>query len=185
MDFVQELIYYTKYIPNTKFNVLSKIIPFLVEPILDLGCHIGDTFYYMKFKGYIVGIDVHSDYFSKCIERGIYQDLIELNLKDLPISRARFGCVTAFFVLEHLEKRDGLILLDKMEKLGENNVVVVPLGHRSQESVDGNTFQKHLSSWFVKDFLDRGFQVKVCWALTIKRVLPYRLILGVRKNEED
>ena len=183
MNLNKELIYLTKYVPRTKFNELHNLKPYFVDPILDLGCWIGDTFYYMKLKGDIVGIDIHAKYFLKCIERKIYRLLVESDVLHLPKYFSYFGCITAFSILEHLKKKDGFILLDKMKALGKNNIIIVPLGSFPQESPDENPYQKHISTWFPEDFVSEGFKVKICYNLSVKQFPFYKIILGVRVNE--
>jgi len=134
----------------------------------------------MKFKGDITGVDIQSKYFPICQRRGIYQTLIEADLRTLNTEiLTGFGCVTSFFVLEHLRKDDGLNLIEKMKILGKNVLVVVPKGFRIQESPDGNPFQEHLSAWSEEDLLKAGFKVTEAWALTIKKVVPYKILFGV------
>jgi len=91
----------------------------------------------------------------------------------------KYGCVTCFFVLEHLKKDDGLALLEKMKKIGKNVLVIVPKGFRPQESPDGNPYQEHLSAWRRNDLLKAGFDVTEAWALTIKKLIPYKILFGI------
>lgn len=183
MNVLRNLIHLTKYVPHSKFWMLNKMKPFLIDPILDLGCHIGDTFYYMKFHGDIVGIDVHRDYFATCRKRNIYRELVHMDLNELSSNYGWFGCVTCFFVLEHLSKHEGCVLMDKMRHLGKQNVIMVPHGFRTQECVDGNPFQRHRSGWMPSDLIEQGFHVYPCRAFSVQRFPGYKIMIGVRTNE--
>lgn len=179
----RNIIYSTKLIPYTKFWALDKVRHLFKEPILDLGCHIGDTFWYMKISGDITGIDIYEEYFKICLEREIYKKLIQMDLKDLPESFGEYNCVTAFFLLEHMSREDGLELLRKMEIMGQNIVILVPYGESVQESPDPNICQKHISTWYPEDFNQWGFQTSTCIQLSIKKFLkfPYKIILATKE----
>lgn len=180
----RDLIHLTKFIPYTRFHALNKVKHIIKDPVLDLGCHIGDTFWYMKFNGDITGIDIYEPYFKKCRERKIYNKLIKLNLNDLPENYGKYGCVTAFFVLEHMPKEDGLRLLAKLDNYSENTVLLTPDGISEQESPDENAYRSHISSWYPKDFTSRGYTVSKCIQLSIKKIrqFPYRIILATKKG---
>lgn len=177
-------MYLTKFIPYTKFWALDKIKHLLREPILDLGCHIGDTFWYMKISGDITGVDIFEQYFQICLKRKIYRRLIQMDLSDLSEDFGRYGSVTAFFLLEHMSRGEGLELLRKMEVIAGNVIVMLPYGESPQESPDGNPYQKHVSVWYPEDFVRRGFRiVSICRQLTVRKI-PNNLILAVRDNEK-
>ncbi len=180
----REMVYLTKFIPHTKFWALDKIRHLFKEPILALGCHIGDTFWYMKMSGDITGSDVFEQYFQTCIKRKTHKRLIKMDLNNLTEDFGKYGCVTAFFLLEHMSKEDGLELLRKMDILGENIVILVPYGVSDQETPDSNVYQRHVSAWYPEDFTQRGFQISVCVQLSIKKIgqFPYKLILAVKEG---
>ena len=174
----------TKYIPYTRFWALNKTKHLLKNPILDLGCHIGDTFWYMKHTGDITGIDIYEPYFEMCIERKLYKKLIKMNLNDLPEDFGKYGCVTAFFVLEHMSKKNGTKLLNKFDKLGENIVILTPDGMSVQKSPDDNTYRSHMSAWHSEDFTQRGYKVSKCVHLSIRNIrgFPYKIILATKEG---
>ena len=180
----RELVHRTKHIPHTKFWALDRIRHLLKEPILDLGCHIGDTFWYMKISGDITGIDIFEDYFEVCRERGTYRKLVTMDLKDLPEDYGKYSTAVSFFVLEHIDKEHGLELLRKMDKLGDNVIILVPYGESIQESQDSNEHQKHVSAWYPEDFTEHGFDVSTCIQLSIKKIsrFPYKLILATKEG---
>lgn len=180
----REIVYLTKLIPHTKFWALNKIKYLLQEPILDLGCHIGDTFWYMKIHGDITGIDIFEKYFPKCSSRKIYKELIQMDLRNISEDFGKYATVSSFFVLEHIPKREGIELLRKMECLGRTVVILVPFGKSPQEAQDSNEYQKHVSEWYPEDFIQRGFEVSICIQLSIKKItkFPYKLILATKQQ---
>lgn len=181
---LRSLVQLTKHIPYTKFWALNKIRPLFIEPIIDLGCHIGDTFWYMKLSGNITGIDIFEDYFKICEERKIYSKFVTMNLNDLPSDYGKYKTATSFFVLEHMSKQNGFELLRKMDLMAENIVILVPYGESIQEAQDSNQYQKHISAWYPEDFTKLGFNVSICIQLSIKKIskFPYRLILATKEG---
>jgi len=68
-------------------------------------------------------------------------------------------------VIEHLEKDDGLLVLDNMYRIARGRVIIdTPLGFIPQEGWDAwdlphCDLQAHLSGWNIEDFTDRGYVV--------------------------
>jgi hypothetical protein len=75
----------------------------------------------------------------------------------------KFDIAFVFDVIEHLNKEDGLILLNWIDKHITNKVLIfVPEEkqgfHRHWN--DGNKLQDHISYWNEKEFIDRGYRVE-------------------------
>jgi len=71
-----------------------------------------------------------------------------------------FECVVAFDLIEHLEKSEGLRLLDDMERIASRKVVVfTPNGFLPQGALGGNEHQIHRSGWTVSEMRSRGYRV--------------------------
>ena len=71
-----------------------------------------------------------------------------------------FDCVVALDVIEHLEKADGLRLLEQMEIIARKKVIIfTPNGFLEQEPFDGNEWQRHISGWEVDEMREMGFEI--------------------------
>lgn len=78
----------------------------------------------------------------------------------LPFRDRVFDAAIALDVLEHLEKVDGLRLLEEMERVSRfRSVVVTPNGFLPQESVEVPT-QAHRSGWTPAELSGRGYRVR-------------------------
>lgn len=81
----------------------------------------------------------------------------------LPKLKGKYDVCFAFDVIEHLEKKDGLKLLEWIDKhVVEKALLFVPEEpegfHRVWE--DGNRLQEHISYWNAEDFEKLGFSVE-------------------------
>jgi SAM-dependent methyltransferase len=88
-----------------------------------------------------------------------YRQLDIRSLGDHFPSRS-FDCVVALDVIEHLDRADGLRLLESMETIaGKKVVVFTPNGFLPQPPAVDNPHQEHLSGWTTDDFEPRGYEV--------------------------
>jgi len=80
-----------------------------------------------------------------------------------------FDAVILIDVIEHTTEGDGLKLLNDAKKWAKKKMIVTtPNGFVSQNAVDGNIFQKHLSGWTAKRMKSLGFE---CWGLAGLKLL--------------
>jgi hypothetical protein len=133
------------------------------ETLLDLGCGasspVGELTPTFKFT-------VGADRFKQAIDRskalGLHRAYLQLD-----VTRAReafapksFDAVVALDLIEHLEKADGLELLDALETIARRkSIILTPNGFVRQEPFDGNEFQRHRSGWSVGEMTARGYRV--------------------------
>lgn len=141
-----------------------------VELALDIGCGIASPLSRFRPALRTVGLDAHT--VADAQAAGAHDHYIAADILDMPVERvqdelqARFGRRTAdlvslFGVIEHLPKRAGIELLDRIEQLGSRWVVIdTPNGFVPQGPEYGNPFQRHLSGWFAHDFEGRGYTVR-------------------------
>jgi hypothetical protein len=95
-------------------------------------------------------------------EYDLHSEYRQLDIRELAdgYPPRSFDGVVAFDVLEHLEKREGLRLLDSMERIARKKVIVfTPNGFLEQPPSPTNPFQEHLSGWSVDDLARRGYVV--------------------------
>lgn len=130
--------------------------------ILDVGCGQGKLMLLIRMRTNIkraVGVDLFKPYIEeakrlKTHDRFIIQDVRKINFK--PRS---FDIVLCSHVIEHMPKKDALILLAKMEKIAKKQIVIAsPIGEMYHPAVDGNPLQIHLSAFTPEEFRRRGYK---------------------------
>lgn len=166
------LISLTRFIPFTKIWALYKVRPLLVEPILDLGCGTGDTFWYLNLNQDIVGVDCFPEYLNKARKRKIYSKLVCCDaLKFLEqVKKGEYKTIVAFDLIEHLHKNKAEKLLALAETLAETVIISTPYGYVKQEPYDENPHQKHVSHYFPEWFTSRGYTTLCFWTLTKRKL---------------
>jgi SAM-dependent methyltransferase len=71
-----------------------------------------------------------------------------------------FDVVAALDVIEHLDKKEGLQLIEAAESIARSTVIFfTPNGFLPQSAFDGNPHQIHRSGWTVEEFRSRGYEV--------------------------
>ncbi len=152
-----------------------------VELALDIGCGVTSLLTSSRPRLKTAGLDVFT---IDAASRGNAHDYyISADITDIPVERVtqelqdRFGrpradIVTLFGVIEHLPRRTGLEMLEKIERLSDRFVFIdTPNGFVPQGPEYGNPYQRHLSGWFPHDF--EGFGYRVYGSLGTKYMRGY------------
>jgi len=171
---------------GSKLNpIVLKLLPKSLEKqrILDVGCGNGLWGYNLRIKKdgepVIIGIDLWKPYLKRLKQTRIYNGLIQACATQLPFPTKHFDFALCIAVLAHLNKQDAFHCLDELERVSHHVITSAHLGFSSQDEVDGNPFQKHLSSWHLQDFARKGYEtitVPVAdGAVPRTRMLFYRL----------
>lgn len=133
------------------------------ETLLDLGCGYDSPVRAIAHRfTRSVGIDLFAPYLEKSVAAGIHTEYRCMDALDAldEFGADSFDCVVALDFIEHLERTQGLELLEKMERTARKKVVVfTPNGFIFQPPRDGNTFQEHRSGWHAGDMRERGYRV--------------------------
>lgn len=144
---------------------IMKHIPDDFESVLDIGCGLGDWGYILRTrynrKFHLIGVDIHKPYIDKVKRFNLYDTLIcqDIRLFVEHFPRGMYDVGIMFDVLEHLDKEDGIRVLNMLKLMCNKLIVTLPRGYLKQDPIDGNIYQKHISAWDVKDFKDLGFDV--------------------------
>jgi 2-polyprenyl-3-methyl-5-hydroxy-6-metoxy-1,4-benzoquinol methylase len=153
--------------------------------LLDVGCGRGIVGALCRiYRNYsrLVGLDAYRPYLDFCRRHGFYDELVEWDLRELPLPFAdgTFDVVTAVEVIEHLEKQPARNLLAELERVGSTVVVTTPNGFFHQEAYDGNEWQKHRSGWTADELRSLGYRVTGGGGLLIlgRRVRGLSTVLG-------
>jgi ubiquinone/menaquinone biosynthesis C-methylase UbiE len=145
-----------------------------VQTVLDVGCGKGFRKLFRKYES--IGIDIESAFLETAKKRNNYKALLRVNINNLQFPDKSFDAVTCCEVIEHLNKEDGLKLLDRLEKIARKRIIITtPWG-------DDFAFRavqlryptlKHLSGWLPKEFEERGYKIIPVMSLRIR--LGYNL----------
>ncbi len=130
--------------------------------LLDVGCGANSPVQTFNENLYCVGVDAFEPSLEKSKLKKIHNEYRKLDV--LKVGQAfapkSFDIVVALDLIEHLEKSDGLQLLDMMEKIASKKVIIyTPNGFLPQGDRENNPWQVHLSGWTAQEFSDRGYEV--------------------------
>ncbi|MGH8905612.1 MAG: class I SAM-dependent methyltransferase [Egibacteraceae bacterium] len=133
------------------------------ESLLDLGCGADSPIRRFAHRlTYSVGIDAFDRSLSRSRVSGIHTDYASMDVLRIEgeFAPKSFDCVVALDLIEHLEKDDGLRLIQAMEAIARNKVVVfTPNGFLPQAAYENNELQEHLSGWDTSEMSARGYRV--------------------------
>ena len=129
------------------------------KTLLDVGC--GEDSPVKSFSNnlYCVGVDAFKPSIEKSKKKNIHNQYYQMDVLDIGknFQKDSFDCVLASDLIEHLTKKDGLNLLEMMEKIAKKKVIIfTPNGFLSQGEVNNNPWQIHKSGWDVKEMEKKG-----------------------------
>ncbi len=133
--------------------------------VLDCGCARGVWGYLLRsekngFKASITGLDRYYPYMSFCKTFRVYDNLVKADIRYLPFKDGVFDIALAVEVIEHLEKKDGAILLRELERVCKDKIILTtPNGFWKQGALGGNRLEIHRSGWKAKELQKLGFTV--------------------------
>ncbi|MFH1454837.1 MAG: methyltransferase domain-containing protein [bacterium] len=132
------------------------------KTVLDLGCGGDSPFAAISKNFYSVGIDAFEPSIKTAKELGIHNEYFLMNVMDIDkkFSANSFDCILLTDLIEHLEKKDGILLIEKMQKIAKKKIVIfTPNGFYPQGEFYNNPFQVHKSGWDPKEMKERGYKV--------------------------
>lgn len=151
---------------DENYKQIMSLIP-KDRTILDLGCGNGGPFIGEKFP-FLMGVDI----WKKKFEMPEYDVIYFYDIKKILeiVYPKFFDIVTCIDVIEHLEKEEGLKLIEDAEKMAWDKVIFfTPKKWDETKNKDsfenpkwwsfGNEYCLHKSHWTEKDFTDRGYEI--------------------------
>lgn len=156
------------YLPFTYVNIVAKSLKDC-KNVLDVGCGRGDFMIELKRKKrigeilYSVGIERYLPYINEAKKKMTHDDYILADVRYLPIKSKSFEGVLCSQVLEHIEKHEGLMLINDFENLALKKVVIgTPHGFHAPSDPDAqiNHLQEHRSSYKHHLFSSIGYVVR-------------------------
>lgn len=167
---------------------IAYFTPFILGGnLVDLGCGKGINGFLIRACRYLqnaklIGLDVNNDYINFCKKYNIYDQIIKQSLPKLPFNNKSINLVLCTEVIEHLTRKEGLILLDEIDRTCQGRAIITT-PNIFFETMPGDPKDKHLSIWTIKDFKSRGYKVygiglkmPIIWGdkfLKIKQALYY------------
>lgn len=156
------------------YDFLASIIPYLDFPkclakklsqchsVLDLGCgrasSIRNLPEHVRFLS--IGIDLYRQYIIESKRKGIHGNYVLADVKFIPFKGKCIDAVVGLDLIEHLDKLDGLKLINDMKKIAKTRIIIfTPNGFLQQCEYDGNPFQTHRSGWGIEEFKAMGFEI--------------------------
>lgn len=133
------------------------------ESILDLGCGYDSPITKLPKKIYTVGMDIYKPTIHESKRKKIHSRYVIDNVlsADEHFKPKSFDSVVALDLIEHLTKKEGLILIKKMENIARKNIIIMtPNGFTDQDAYDKNPYQVHKSGWSANEFNKLGFEVR-------------------------
>jgi len=149
---------------DTNYIQIINLIPKNMT-ILDLGCGNGRPFIGTDFP-FITGVDIwKKKFYMPEYDEICFNDIREI---DNLFPEKFFDVVTAIDVIEHLEKEEGLKLIEDAEKLALKKVIFFT-PRKWDENKDSfknkkwwsyeNKYCLHKSIWTEEDFTSRGYEI--------------------------
>jgi len=144
-------------------DVLRVVIGTRAESVLDIGVGFGKwgplCREYMEinrgrmpgqWQSVVHGIEIFEDYRNPAWS--VYDEVFIGDAVQVLDGLGAYDVILCCDVIEHYEKEDGRVLLQKMLEHGKVVVVTSPIGESPQEAVYGNPHEEHKSVWSRDDF---------------------------------
>jgi len=130
------------------------------ESVLDLGCGWQSLLLYIPVK-FSLGTDLWYPYLLESKAKKIHRYYIQADLKkEIPFKDNSFDAVLLLSVIEHLEKEEGISLLNKISRIAKKKIIIItPNGYLKQIHKSDTPLQAHRSGWNTDDFKKLGFKV--------------------------
>lgn len=133
-----------------------------VKTVLEIGCGLGLQTKLIKYrhkKIYAVGLDIFRPYVEHCIKERIYDKCIVGDALKLKFKPKAFDLVLCLQVIEHLDKKDALDLIAKIERIAKRQIIIsTPIGWADYHTDDGNRHQEHKSYFYPRELESLGYK---------------------------
>lgn len=135
------------------------------KTVLDIGC--GDGSFMIKInrdkKYEVTGVDLYKPDLKQAKQSGAYKKIISSDIRKIKFQNKSFDAVLSSQVIEHLNKKDALNLIKKLERFTKCKVILsTPNGfvkYDPFEVINNNKLQEHKSGWKIKEMEELGYKV--------------------------
>jgi ubiquinone/menaquinone biosynthesis C-methylase UbiE len=141
--------------------VCALIAQYEPKRVLDVACGCGQWYPALPLDCEWVGVDLWLPYLFR--QRFQARDLIRGSATHLPFHSRAFDLVLCIEVLEHLSRTDGAHMLNEAKRVAKRAVIVTtptdPLVRHSQDEINGNPYERHVTFTSSKQLVKLGFNV--------------------------
>jgi ubiquinone/menaquinone biosynthesis C-methylase UbiE len=151
------------YLPFTYWRMVWTSIDNQNKTILDIGCADGDLMGFInnRKRFYTVGVDVYEPYLRECKRAKTHNANILCDVRKLPFKDKSFDVVLFLETIEHLEREEGLKVLQDVERIARREVIIsTPVAFAEQKAYGENPHQEHRSFWNLAEMRQRGYKVR-------------------------
>jgi len=149
--------FYSVLFPD--LSIMLKKELFGCDTVLDLGCGNHSPLLICKIP-FSVGVELSEPSLLESRRKGIHDQYILADIRQIEFKPKSFDAVVATEVLEHLTKQEGAQLLSKMEYWARKKIVLItPNGYIRQGTNNNNPLQEQKSGWSVAELRKLKFKV--------------------------
>jgi len=129
--------------------------------VLDVGCGAASRLNLLQCQ-HLAGIDGYAPSVAEAKKNSTHNELVLGDIRELDtfFKPGQFEACIAIDVIEHLNKEDGVKLMQAMERIASRKVVFfTPSGFLPQAHASNDDLQEHLSGWEAGEMRDFGYRV--------------------------
>lgn len=113
-----------------------------------------------------MGTDIFRPYLQTCMDDESHNDLVLCDARNMPFRPGSFDLVLALNMLEHMEKEEGLELLNEIESVASKQVMLVTGPWLAHDDIHGeNPYQEHKCGWSAAEVVNLDYRV---WGIRIQ-----------------
>jgi len=144
--------------PSALAHICNRIIEKNPMSVLDIGIGFGKFGFlareytdvrlgrYFHWRTKIDGIEIFEKYVTP-LQRQIYDNIYIGNAIDILPTLDKYDMIICSDMLEHLNEKDGVFLLDAIEEKTRFAMIATPIRVLRQEALYNNEHEKHISAW--------------------------------------
>ncbi len=131
---------------------------------------------YFNWETRIDGIEIFEKYITQ-LQRKIYDNIHIGNAIDILPTLDQYDMIICSDMLEHLSRKDGLLLLDLVRKKSKFAMIATPARVLQQEAIYDNEYERHISAWSREELEKWGdvFQFDNTFLLEIASIKQVKL----------
>ncbi len=150
--------YYGKLFKTDVYNLKADLSD--CKTVLDIGCGPNSIIKYCNNLSYSIGVEAFAPYVSLSKAKGIHTEYLNSNILDVNFKDNSFDAVIMVDVVEHLDKKDAIRLINRAYAWAKKKIIVItPNGFQEQLEYDGNQNQIHKCGFNSTQLKNMGFKV--------------------------